>query len=203
MLSGVIRCAGCRYAMTRFARGGANRSTPVHRCSKRHGSGICPEPALVTASRVEAFVREQVLDHLRSAHAHGVEPDDGPDLAALRDEASALDAELMTYLTDPRLRTVLGEADWHRGLEARAEARDEARSRLAAAEARASSGQTLNVTAEDVEADPAILRAAILGASQGGVRPSRARRCGGSLPGRVGRRGRDRPPGPWEPRRSV
>ena len=166
VLSGTIRCAACSYAMTGFARGGSNRKTPVYRCGKRHGSGICQAPALITASRVEAHVREQVLDHLRSAQALGVEPDDGPDLVALREEADALEAELTAFLTDPMLRTVLGEADWHRGLQARAQARDEARARLGSAEARAANGKAVTVTADDVEADAELLRAAIGGALQ-------------------------------------
>jgi DNA invertase Pin-like site-specific DNA recombinase len=166
ILSGVVRCAACRYAMTGFARGGSKADTPVYRCSKRHGSGICPEPALITAARIEEHVRVRVLEHLRSDRALGVEPDDGPDLAALREEAGALETELSTYLTDPRLRGVLGESDWHQGLEARAVARDDARARLGAAEARASSGRALTVTAEDVEADPGLLRAAVGGALQ-------------------------------------
>jgi len=61
LLSGVVRCEACGYSMSGFARGGANRETPVYRCAKRHGSGICPSPANITASRLEPYVRDQAL----------------------------------------------------------------------------------------------------------------------------------------------
>jgi len=59
LLSGLIRCAGCRYRMS-ASRGGAN--IRAYRCIGHHGAGKCPAPAVVKSERIEQFVLREVQD---------------------------------------------------------------------------------------------------------------------------------------------
>ena len=83
--------------------------------------------------------------------------------AAAQAEAAALaDEEVSTYLADPALRHLLGDAEWHAGLEARVTDRDRKNELLQ--EARdALTGAVVRVSADEVEHDAELLSAAVRG----------------------------------------
>lgn len=128
LLSGLVRCANCRYAMGGNTRGGFNRDTPIYRCGRR-----CGEPSVITAAKVESIVQAAVRGALADLRLEAVEED--ADLVALERAAVDAEAELAAFASDLGARRVLGDVGWRDALEARAAARDEAQARLADARA--------------------------------------------------------------------
>jgi DNA invertase Pin-like site-specific DNA recombinase len=119
LLSGLIRCAGCRYRMS-ASRGGAN--VRVYRCIGDHGAGKCPEPPVIECERVERFVLGEVQDQWEARFAvtlQGAErPADADDIATRLAEARG---ELEAFASDLTARRLLGDG-YHAALEARARA---------------------------------------------------------------------------------
>ncbi len=58
LLSGLVRCAGCRFSMS-LGRG--PRGERLYRCRRRHASGTCPQPAQIISSMLEDYVEGLVL----------------------------------------------------------------------------------------------------------------------------------------------
>lgn len=92
LLSGLLRCAACRYCMqgtnTRYGK-------PLYRCAARHAAGICPAPARVYAEEVEEAVIGAFWSITEDIEARGVQHDDGSDLAALQDAFDKADARVL------------------------------------------------------------------------------------------------------------
>ena len=62
--SGLLRCAGCRYAMQVSRQTHRNGSVvDYYRCRRRHGGGDCQEPAQVAAHKVEPWVVAHAPPH--------------------------------------------------------------------------------------------------------------------------------------------
>jgi DNA invertase Pin-like site-specific DNA recombinase len=118
LLSGLLRCANCRYAMGGFTHGGAG-ATAVYRCSRSRG---CGESSVITGQRIEDYVRELVLDRLRGLELEAA--GEGIDLATVDTEYDAAEAELRTFASDVDARRLLGEAGWQEALSARGADRD-------------------------------------------------------------------------------
>jgi hypothetical protein len=104
------------------AHGGAKGETPVYRCPDR---GRCDEPSVITAERLDGFVRELVLDRLQGLRLEAV--NDGVDLAGADRALEEAEGELRAFAADVDARRVLGEAGWQDALAARAKDRDEKR----------------------------------------------------------------------------
>ena len=144
LLSGLVRCSCCRYSMSGFNHGGADRATRVYRCSHAKTKG-CPAASVIVTGRLDDHVLRVVRDHL-----HGLEleaADAGVDLAVLEREASDAEAELDAFAADLGARRLLGEQGWQQALEARADDRD--RKRATRDDAHASS--RLVAVAQDVD----------------------------------------------------
>jgi site-specific DNA recombinase len=125
LLSGLLRCAHCRYSMGGFSYGGGkDRPTPVYRCAKGRTRG-CDEPSVITGRLIEDYMREQVLDRLRGLELQAA--GEGVDLATLDREYDEAEAELRAFAAEVNARRLLGEAGWQDGLAARAADRDEKR----------------------------------------------------------------------------
>lgn len=100
LLSGILRCAGCRYAM----KPSQNAHGLEYRCkgSKRENAAVCPEPASVTARTVERLVLERFFgwaEDYRLRRSDGsleIERAEG----RLREAEAELDAALDTRLAD-------------------------------------------------------------------------------------------------------
>jgi DNA invertase Pin-like site-specific DNA recombinase len=144
LLSGLVRCSCCRYSMSGFNHGGADRATRVYRCSRARTKG-CKDASVITTERLDDHVLRVVRDHL-----HGLEleaADAGVDLVMLEREASEAEAELEAFAVDLGARRRLGEQGWQQALEARADDRD--RKRATRDDAHASS--RLVAVAQDVD----------------------------------------------------
>ena len=143
LLTGLIRCAACRYAMGGFTYGGRGK-TPVYRCGRARNGG-CDAASVITTERLDSHVRDLVLDRLGGLELQAA--GEGLDLAALDQEFAAAEAELQTFAADVGVRRTLGEAGWQDGFYTRAADRDAKRE----ARDRAYSQSKLVAVARDVE----------------------------------------------------
>jgi DNA invertase Pin-like site-specific DNA recombinase len=141
LLAGLVRCAHCRYAMGGQTYGGASGSTPVYRCSGRR----CKAPSVITAERLEAYLRELVLERVRGLELEAAA--EGIDLEAADRSYEEAEAELRAFAADVNARRRLGEAVWQDLLTGRADHRDAMRE----ARERAYSRSQLVAVARDVE----------------------------------------------------
>ena len=135
LLAGIIRCAGCRGAMSRMSDG--RRGYANYRCRVRHAGGVCPEPARISVRRADEHVTEAFLERL-AADRPVVEESarERPDVGRVLDEA---EAELAAY-RDANLISIIGRDVYIAGLTERAQAVDEARRTLAASRQQPVSG---------------------------------------------------------------
>jgi site-specific DNA recombinase len=119
LLSGLIRCAGCRYRMS-ASRGGGNLR--VYRCIGDHGGGKCPAPAVIECERVEQFALGEVQDQWEARFAVTLQKvggaEDADEIAARLAEARG---ELEAFANDLSARRLLG-GGYHLALETRANA---------------------------------------------------------------------------------
>jgi hypothetical protein len=61
ILAGLLRCAGCRYAMRQVTskyrtKDGKQHAIRSYVCGKKHGGGVCQSPAYVKAEDIESWV---------------------------------------------------------------------------------------------------------------------------------------------------
>jgi DNA invertase Pin-like site-specific DNA recombinase len=109
LLSGLLRCAGCSYAM-KPAMGKTRHGKPFleYRCKPDKAGGRCPAPAAVKATVIEPFVVERLFEFAEGATGRAGQADDhGAELAQALAEA---EAELNAAL-DGRLADALGGAE--------------------------------------------------------------------------------------------
>ena len=114
LLSGMLRCAGCRYVMAR-----SNNTHAAYVCKGKHGSGDCPAPASISAALVEPYVVELVKDAVADARLR-VTPG-GADVAALLAKRDELTAEIEEISCDLEMVREYGITA-HKKLVARAKA---------------------------------------------------------------------------------
>ena len=134
LLSGLIRCAGCRHRMQASVVGQSRML--VYRCKRRHGTGDCPAPASVRRSLVDAHVEAAFLHRYGDVAAEGRQADAG--LGAAQQRVADAEAELAAYRDAPIREALerLGPGAYHDGLASRADAIVKAREEFAAARAR-------------------------------------------------------------------
>jgi site-specific DNA recombinase len=127
LLAGIIRCAACGYTMTRSSDG--KRGYSNYNCRKRHGAGICPEPARISERRANEHVEHAFLAWLaeEGIAVGATAASDGVAAALARIEAAG--AELVAY-RDAGLVTVIGREAFVAGLTQRQQVLDEARHEL-------------------------------------------------------------------------
>ena len=136
MLAGLIRCAGCRYAMrntyTFYGTGEDRRKVRIYSCQGKHGSGKCPAPASVMAHLVEPLVFAHFL-----VMTHGTEWNEAEADTEARDEArrtlEVAESRLKQFLGDDELRETVGRDAFLEEAQNRQAAVDQARSALEAA----------------------------------------------------------------------
>ena len=133
LLSGLVRCAGCRYVMkpdTMRGRDGARLG--IYRCRGRHAAGRCFSPATVMARLLDPYVEEVLLDALgpNGPLAEAAKATEAVDAATLRVEDTS--RELDDYLS-AGLVSVIGQERFRAWLEPRQQALDAARRELAEA----------------------------------------------------------------------
>ncbi len=106
LLTGLVRCAGCRYSMS-VGRG--PKGERMYRCRGHHGSGTCPSSASVMADAIEAHVEEIVLADIDGTAS--LVPDTSERERAHADLEQAR-ADLEGFRQDAAARRKLG-TDWH------------------------------------------------------------------------------------------
>jgi site-specific DNA recombinase len=127
LLAGILRCAGCGYAMTRQSDG--KRGYSNYNCRKRHGAGICPEPSRISERRANEHVERAFLAWLEQEPI-AVEATAASDaVAAALVKVEAAEAELAAY-RDAGLVAVIGREAFVAGLTPRQAALDDARREL-------------------------------------------------------------------------
>jgi site-specific DNA recombinase len=146
LLSGLVRCAGCRYLTkpdTMRGRDGARLG--IYRCRVRHAAGRCGAPATVMARLLDPYVESAFLDALGpdGPLAAASEATEAVDAAALRVEDAS--RELDEYITATRV-SVIGQLRFRAGLEQRQQGLDAARLGLADARRAAVFSEALDLT---------------------------------------------------------
>jgi DNA invertase Pin-like site-specific DNA recombinase len=117
LLSGLLRCAGCRYgAQSYFARG--QRCYRCHRRVLGPGQGLCPEPSYAAiSSGIEEYVVAQFFAQLERLEVEPVK--NSSRLAEVEDEIRTAEADLAVYRDDSRIADALGADRYVAGLEER------------------------------------------------------------------------------------
>lgn len=106
LLSGLLRCAGCSYAMkASMGRTRHGKAFVEYRCKPDKAGGRCPAPAAVKATVIEPFVVEKLFEFAEGASGHTLESDGGD--AELASAIAEAEAELEAAL-DGRLADALG-----------------------------------------------------------------------------------------------
>jgi hypothetical protein len=108
------------------------RTVDANHCTGRYATGLCPSRATIRASTIDTYVEDQILVALRADSgplAEAVHASEHIDQAAR--DLEAAEHELDHYVTNPKLMTVLGEDRFLHGAQARQDALDHARGRLA------------------------------------------------------------------------
>lgn len=105
LLSGILRCAGCRYSLKPSLRGDGRLE---YRCKSSRGEtagGRCSSPASVSAVVIEPVVLERFWDFVGDYEAHFADPE--PELDQVREAVMVARAELDAAL-DRSLVEALG-----------------------------------------------------------------------------------------------
>ncbi len=147
LLSGLVRCAGCRYLLKPDSMRGRNgERLGLYRCRGRHAAGKCPEPASVLARVLDPHVERLFLDALDDGGplAEAVEANVAVE-SALR-ELEAAEHELEAFLADTSLRAMLGDVPYRNAVEVRASAVADADRKLADARQRGALNGPLALT---------------------------------------------------------
>lgn len=130
LLSGLLRCAGCRHLIKpdkMTARDGSR--VRLYRCRGEHSAGTCQDRAAVLGSVIEPYVIAEFMSRYGSSRG------DGSTLEVEHSEAvrvlEAAESELATYLGNDSLISIVGADRFNAGAQARAQAVEDARSVVA------------------------------------------------------------------------
>jgi DNA invertase Pin-like site-specific DNA recombinase len=127
LLSGIIRCSACGYAMTRGE--GGSRGYWNYRCRKRHSTGICPSPARISVLKADAFAWQAVKDFVRRGAASVQASEASERYAEAVADVERAEEELAAW-TSGELVSVLGRDVFLAGFRERQRVLDETRQTL-------------------------------------------------------------------------
>jgi site-specific DNA recombinase len=135
LLSGLVRCAGCRHRM-RVASVGSRRQR-VYRCDRSHGSGDCPAPASVSAELLDEHVERVFLERYGDVALEGRRAEAG--IAEAKEALADAEAEVAAFLESESVARLRDELPDHfeSALQSKMDAVREARGALDAARSRA------------------------------------------------------------------
>ena len=109
ILSGIVRCAGCSFAMKPQA---AGRTSPaIYRCTTVSTHGRCPEPSTIAKARIEDYVVEHFVEQYPLRFAATSQEDER---AVLERAAYAAELAYRQQLDNTELRDMIGGADHDR-----------------------------------------------------------------------------------------
>lgn len=131
LLSGLVRCAGCRRTLqTGIARKGTSAETRAYFCGYRHREEPCPAPAHIRDTVVEPYLEALFWEQVAKARRRPAPRRE----AQLRDRLDRRERELAAYRDNPRLVTSIGADRFAQGLAVRARRVDQARLELSRAQ---------------------------------------------------------------------
>jgi hypothetical protein len=171
LLQGIVRCAGCRFLMSRALNTSGGYRRHYYRCRVHRVSGICPAPAAVRADgpdALEAYVENVVCAELERRAGSYVGVADSDALTEALAELDAARADLEAMRRDVSARRRLG-ALWLSFVEPLVEAVHEADRRVAALRASQSCPQLGGLTAHAYRSLVRVERATVLRAMIGCV----------------------------------
>jgi len=121
LLSGLLRCAACRYCMQATT---TSRGKRIYRCTRTHSGGVCPAPARIAADQIEAVALDAYWKLGRDYEAEGSERASDDDLSTLEEAAERSERSLLQW-TSPEVQEAIGDlGEYASGLLTRRAARD-------------------------------------------------------------------------------
>jgi site-specific DNA recombinase len=171
LLHGIVRCAGCRFLMSRALNKSGGYRRHYYRCRVHRVSGVCTAPAAVRADgaeAIEAYVENVVCSELERRAGSYIGVADSDALTAALAESEAAREDLEAIRRDASARRRLG-ALWLSFVEPLVEAVHETDRRVAALRASQLYPQLSGLTAEAYRSLPRVERAAVLRAMIGCV----------------------------------
>jgi len=111
LLHGIVRCAGCRFQMSRALNLGGGYARRYYRCRVHRASGTCGAPAAVRADRddgLEAYVERVVIAELERHHRTFVEVGDTAELDVALADLDVAQQDLDEMRSDTTARRRLG-----------------------------------------------------------------------------------------------
>lgn len=136
LLSGLVRCASCRYvAKADSMRDRDGSRLGMYRCRGKHAAGKCPNPVAVLSRVLDPIVEEQLLAWLRQHDLAADASAAAAELDVALAELDAAEAELMAYVASETL-AIAGREAYEHGLAARSRVVDAAQERVVAARSR-------------------------------------------------------------------
>jgi hypothetical protein len=122
LLTGIARCAACRYSLQATT---SSRGKRIYRCTRTHSGGICPEPARVYAEPVEQAAVEAFWALTDDLEAEGREDNSGK--VALREAALQRAERALEQWASTKVQETIGDLGIYTdGLRERRTARDTA-----------------------------------------------------------------------------
>jgi DNA invertase Pin-like site-specific DNA recombinase len=141
LLSGLLRCQGCRYCLQGTL---TSRGKRIYRCTRTHAGGVCPSPARLDASQVEDAAVAAFWKLTADLEARGKQDTHGQ-VAKLERALERAERSLAQWAS-PDVQEAIGDlAEYASGLRTRRAARDRAAEELGAARATAGATQLLGV----------------------------------------------------------
>lgn len=134
LLSGIVKCAGCGYAMYRATGRGDRRGSLIvgYRCRGGGSGGKCESRAyLAPAWNLEALVMREYLHHAENLAVEGT--DESQELDDAVAQLQFAEDALRVFRDDPQIIQALGAALFAEGLRERGRQVDDARERVARA----------------------------------------------------------------------
>ena len=171
LLHGIVRCAGCRFLMSRALTTSGGYRRQYYRCRVQRVSGTCAAPAAIRADRhdgLEAYVEAVVCRELDRRARSYVEVSDSGSLAAALAQLDDARADLESMRRDTAARRRLGPL-WLSFVEPLVDAVEVAEQRVAELQASQASPSLSGLTADAYRSLQREERAAVLGAMIGCV----------------------------------
>ena len=139
LLSGLLRCASCRYAMKPDKMSLRNgERVRLYRDRGKHAGGVCTHSASVLGRVIEPFVVEKFFEMVGAVEA--VPSVSSAEIEQAQRTLEQAEADLAVFRDDAAIIGVLGRDGFVAGLEKRARVVDDARAALAEATASAAAG---------------------------------------------------------------
>jgi site-specific DNA recombinase len=121
LLTGIARCAGCRYCLQATT---TSRGKRIYRCTRTRAGGICPQPTRVAAEPLERVAVSAFWAITEDLEAEGRHDDSG-EIAALEHELEQAERMLQDFLA-PEMQAAIGDrAEYVKGAHERRQKVDE------------------------------------------------------------------------------